>query len=1539
MRKTTSKIIALLLVALTVFSMALTAGAVKFEGETSDGSWGSGGGTGGEDVDHKYTYFEVLSTTSSQNIVAYRFSYVKGGDKANVLKESSKDDQDCLEIWIDSDESHNGRIGYSAFAFDDDTNTGFRVEYKSGADGIPVESMFPKLSKRQYVLGEHKGVQMQTVVRTLAGTGCDGSVRYDDKDYFDLDGDGESDLSGKLTNDHTKLKAWCTDDTNAEVIAKCLGQEDGIAGMALGDKIVVEPVFLHGIEVGGKPVWVAMTVTEIAAMATGYYKLPFEDYAAYGAGDAYAIIGLFSNGLWPKTVYTPKGMGLWNDAPLNKYKWPYTSSSTGKYVWVSERFRTWEEMMYDGLGVAIVYNIGAEENSGVVAGGDEYDVAATDIRFYSDPDCTQEIEFNRGQTVTFGQRVYTTMTYANYSTRDVYIDAFYDVDYLKLPTDSGFGYQLSAGNALTVSGGFTDVDFIGRGSLTTRTRIAVSAGNPYLQYPGDANADDINERFLNLYAEVDSNGNVINLHEVNATNNVHTEDMFVTYDVEITNIILSTAARREDITPENTYAELLEDGSTITYGALPYGEVIYVYHTYRNNALADMNCTGYNSAGNPVVHDGKTIYSLPAGQEVTILAENFVADNSNATQEIEGSIYWHEDTEKEMVYESDRTNNIARISAGTQYDLAIHDIILSKAGSWPQVNDSNIIARLDANGNTVTTDGARILVDDIVYVYHTYTSDTPTDMSVNTYQNGALVGDAFEIRADDGQVTKLVGKLDTSKAGDFSMSGAIYRRGRNNPAGESNTENNLLSIDYTVISYDVALTDIYLYSDANYTTKIDPTKLTYGQTVYVGYAYTNNGSIPVQVDGYNANNTLIANTAIGLGLGVGETKVVRGGSLEVNWIGNSALDGTVRIVQDSNEEPYENLNREPTDGTRLLPLRTELDAENRKGNLGNNYKSITLTAYYDVGITKITLRNGIGEILNPLNIPFGEKIYVYHTYHNYSSGPLNVTGYKSDDTAVLHNGSTVYSIPAGGDIEVLAETYTADTNNMSRKLIGSIYKSDDTAKEMTWETDKNNNRMEVVATTEYDLAITNILLMNGSGKIIGQLDKDGNVVTPSGAPLEVYRGEKVLIYHTYTSDTPGTIDASGYVNDKVFLPNGTGSYFTLGGNLTDNTVCVGVLDTSEIGEFTMKGSVYYKHTKSADKESNPHNNVAYITYTVVEGLPWLEAIEPNQAYREGTEVITSFLVHNDTSVIFTPDVGLKVRMWVLDADTRQPVPGEDGKPIVLTQSVSMPANETQLIYYRWTVPTLNNQSKRFLICADFTITSRLNGEWVGEIAENFYRYKSWEITFTPDTQYEADKPDYWARPSVGDYENASSEWSRWEYINGSFRKVNYGVVFQPGVVSVIPTSKTAYKDTVTGNWNMKSGYGFTIDAANVAVLRLPDCVMPDPEAYTVEQYGYALFPEFEYEEEYQQMCGTATLEPKESGGFHLYEFVVADKNGDDKSYGRVHWTPIWYPDGKYFVKVIQQDIWTPAGAVEVVTISNRIDIKDNMYSDWYIGHG
>lgn len=49
MRKTTSKIIALLLALSVLFCLATPAGALEFEGETDDGSWQGDCGDGGND--------------------------------------------------------------------------------------------------------------------------------------------------------------------------------------------------------------------------------------------------------------------------------------------------------------------------------------------------------------------------------------------------------------------------------------------------------------------------------------------------------------------------------------------------------------------------------------------------------------------------------------------------------------------------------------------------------------------------------------------------------------------------------------------------------------------------------------------------------------------------------------------------------------------------------------------------------------------------------------------------------------------------------------------------------------------------------------------------------------------------------------------------------------------------------------------------------------------------------------------------------------------------------------------------------------------------------------------------------------------------------------------------------------------------------------------------------------------------------------------------------------------------------------------------
>lgn len=196
MSKKTSKIIIFLLTLSVLMSLAMPAAAVSFEGVTGGGYTppeGSGSGGNGDG-----SFFEIVSYDVSHNIVAYRFTYVNAD--GSVLKKGGKDGQDCIEIWIKNPHSYNGVIGYGAFASDD--GIGFWREYNNPEAGEwPVESLFPKFSKRQYVLGEQDGRGLETRVRNAASGGCDGSVRYDDVNYFTSTA-GEYFVS-ELTYDHT----------------------------------------------------------------------------------------------------------------------------------------------------------------------------------------------------------------------------------------------------------------------------------------------------------------------------------------------------------------------------------------------------------------------------------------------------------------------------------------------------------------------------------------------------------------------------------------------------------------------------------------------------------------------------------------------------------------------------------------------------------------------------------------------------------------------------------------------------------------------------------------------------------------------------------------------------------------------------------------------------------------------------------------------------------------------------------------------------------------------------------------------------------------------------------------------------------------------------------------------------------------------------------------------------------------------------------------------------------------------------------------
>ena len=57
------------------------------------------------------------------------------------------------------------------------------------------------------------------------------------------------------------------------------------------------------------------------------------------------------------------------------------------------------------------------------------------------------------------------------------------------------------------------------------------------------------------------------------------------------------------------------------------------------------------------------------------------------------------------------------------------------------------------------------------------------------------------------------------------------------------------------------------------------------------------------------------------------------------------------------------------------------------------------------------------------------------------------------------------------------------------------------------------------------------------------------------------------------------------------------------------------------------------------------------------------------------------------------------------------------------------------------------------------------------------------------------------------------------------------------------------------------------------------------------------------------------------------------KNNSEKS--RVHFTPVWYPDGTYQIVLCMFDAWTPAGQLWFYKTYN-IEIKGSIYDTWYV---
>ena len=430
-----------------------------------------------------------------------------------------------------------------------------------------------------------------------------------------------------------------------------------------------------------------------------------------------------------------------------------------------------------------------------------------------------------------------------------------------------------------------------------------------------------------------------------------------------------------------------------------------------------------------------------------------------------------------------------------------------------------------------------------------------------------------------------------------------------------------------------------------------------------------------------------------------------------------------------------------------------------------------------------------------------------------------------------------------------------------------------------------------------DVALEDIRLVN----------EDGEYVDPQ--KLEV--ADEITVRYVYKNNTDCTVYVKGYMDGGSQIPgtyaipaNGTieieGYTFTVPNKRT----------------FTIWGGVYLDTVErgNTDYETDRYNN-AWLRVCKSNHPIKIVPITPNAPYRENTRVISSFYIKNQSYDDYTPSSNLKVKFTVYDQTKKHQV-------YSATKNVIVPARDKNLVSFDWYVPNRYGNNR---IYVDAEVID--DGKVYNPVSR--LRTTKPKLSYTtPDTTYERSAPTGFTKPADPTETKAYTTWWQYEYKNNNFEKVYYGIGINPWLrKETLPATGATATQSGSG-WTMKSGYGLSLYDCNVMTSVSGYETPAYGSGFTVPQYSYALFPEYNY----QNAAGKiTTLQSKIIGN---YSFWIFPNVGNVEN---VHYTPVWYPDGKYSVKVVKSDAWTPMGMLMSEDVISNITLSGNMYDDWYVG--
>lgn len=1020
------------------------------------------------------------------------------------------------------------------------------------------------------------------------------------------------------------------------------------------------------------------------------------------------------------------------------------------------------------------------------------------------------------------------------------------------------------------------------------------------------------------------------LGETNSGNNSDSITWKAKCDVELHQIILEQLDANGKVVATWTRTQ----GKAESKPSIPYGAKVRIKYVYRNNSQDVLSVDGYKSTTISTANKFGSNYSINANKGTrTVTYGTFTA---NASGTVYGAVRVNGYTGTGI--ETNSSNN--SLSFGYTVSQP-KDLLVTQIRYVYKDQSGKTVTQTVANGSSIVPKFPHGVV---VSVYYTFQNSSSTDFYIDGYYTVGTNGTRVKInnsvnKAVNYKLTAKASKefyvgniITNGKLGEGTYIAEVFQTGTTSASGETNTTNNKQTSTYKVYG-DIEVTDIYFTKVGDSKTHLtEPASLEYGTEYNIWIVVKNNTPYGQHIDVLFKHGD------------EDRTFVVTADNTQDTWISaNSELVVWAdKRTAGANSKNYK-LVAEAYIGGKGQSAQGECDV-NGDNKSENNVRSENYsTWFYDVAITDIFFEDADDNVYgkgdnNSTSLLVGKTYNVYYTLTNNAPKATTVNVYLSKDASTsnkatgrflrLYDGSTIDTkngivLNPKESITICVGQSTSANQNIGPTLVsGAVYIGESLNADR--EANTTNNTLEEQVVFKHDVSIEEVYLtpIGSTHRFPASASYNGYVDIPVGTRADIHyvlknHTGKTINVNVYSGSTP-----------KIRTVNNGSLVVTLKPFEVKDITLDTVLNVTAEQRLMIIGSVY---REDYDPEMDPYeitfdDNVARSYFNGVV-TPYLVPIKPNAPYREGTDVITSYYLYNPSTKAYTGLSGstAEVRLTVKVKRTGNVVYEGSKFTVVPAGTISNPAQ--QLVYIKWNVPeNYLTDTDKFEISADLVIPKYPG---IG-ISHTVYDqdYISNDIQFTPDTQYEEKAPDRWTRPKDPLNITAKQEWKEWSYEGGKFVQHRYGVQSSSLYWTAQVTSISDKGNIVQGSQTTKSGYGIEMNVRQrPSVGTLAGCETPNSNAYTGVQYVYAAFPEFKYSRE--DGC-IATLEQTGPNGFKLCEFM---------DYGRVHWIPIWYPDGLYKPVVCGSDIWTPMGMIESQSATSGVRIEGTMYDDWYIGHG